>query len=269
MARRPLTALNTVFRKASSRSRVLPSFLVLGAQKAGTTSFFELLKQHPSIRAPRLKEVNFFDKDWSKGLDHYRSVFPRESEMVDGTGGSAVTFDNTPSYLYHPRVPRRVKETLPDARFVVLLRNPTDRAYSHYLHATSLGRESLSFEEALAAEGSPNRSDGRTPVELWAPTQNLAYVARGRYIDQLERWWSEFPREQMLLLKSEEFFADPVAVLRQVTDFLDLDPFVPADVRARNQSGGPEMSVAVRAELDARFEADNRRLLEATGIDFT
>ena len=106
-------------------------------------------------------------------------------------------------------------------------------------------------------------------MELWAPTQNLAYVARGRYIDQLERWWSEFPREQMLLLKSEEFFADPVAVLRQVTDFLDLDPFVPADVRARNQSGGPEMSVAVRAELDARFEADNRRLLEATGIDFT
>lgn len=269
MARRRLAALNTAFRRASSRSRVLPSFLVLGAQKAGTTSFFELLKQHPSIRAPRLKEVNFFDKDWSKGLDHYRSVFPRESEMRNGSGSTVITFDNTPSYLYHPRVPRRVKQTLPDARLVVLLRDPTDRAYSHYLHATALGRETLSFQDALAAEGTAERSDGRTPVELWAPTQNLAYVARGRYIDHLERWWAEFPREQMLLLKSEELFADPVGEMRKVTDFLDIEPFVPTDIAPRNQSRGPELSPALRAELDAQFEADNRRLLEATGIDFT
>lgn len=262
--RRRRAALNARFRRLSSGGRVLPSFLVLGAQKAGTTSLFELLSQHPQVRPPRLKEVNFFDKDWSKGLDHYRSVFPRRSEMSDADR----TFDNTPSYLYQPRVPKRVHEVLPDARFVVLLRNPTDRAYSHYLHATALGREHLSFEAALAAEGQPPRADDREPVDLWAAAQNLAYVARGRYIDHLERWWAQFPRERFLLLKSEDFFADPVATLAAVTDFVGLQRFVPADVSARNQSSGPALDPATRASLDEGFADDNARLAAATGITF-
>jgi hypothetical protein len=261
--RRRLAALNTTFRRLSSGSRVLPSFLVLGAQKAGTTSLFELLAQHPQVQPPRLKEVNFFDKDWSKGLDHYRSVFPRNSEMSDVDR----TFDNTPSYLYQPRVPKRVLEVVPDARFVVLLRNPTDRAYSHYLHAKALGRETLSFEEGLAAEGHPPRADDRQPVDLWAAAQNLAYVARGRYIDQLERWWAHFPRDRFLLLKSEDFFADPVAALDEIAVFVGLERFVPADVTPRNQSRGPALDPAIRASLDERFAHDNARLLAATGID--
>jgi hypothetical protein len=174
----------------------------------------------------------------------------------------------TPSYIYQPRVPKRVKETLPDARLIVLLRNPTDRAYSHYLHARSLGREHLPFDEALATEGQPSRSDGRTPPKVWAATQNLAYVARGRYIDQLERWWKLFPRDQFLLLKSEEFFRDPITTMRVVTDFIGVDAFVPRDVKARNQSHGPPLDASLRAQLDDRFAADNRRLLAATGIDF-
>lgn len=271
-ARTRLGALNTAFRKASSRGRVLPAFLVLGAQKAGTTSLFEILGQHPAVIPPRLKEVNFFDKDWSKGLDHYRATFPREAEIkaLERAGHApAMTFDNTPSYLYHPRVPKRVRETLPDARFVALLRNPTDRAYSHYLHAVALGREALSFEEALDAEGQPERTDDRTPPELWAAAQNLAYVARGRYLEQLERWWAHFPPDRFLLVMSEDFFADPVGVVGRIVEFVGLGPFVPGDVRARNQSSGPDLDPELRARLDETFAEDNRRLLDATGIDFT
>jgi hypothetical protein len=113
MARRRLAALNTAFRRASARGRVLPSFLVLGAQKAGTTSFFELIGQHPDVRAPRLKEVNFFDKDWSKGLEYYRSVFPRGAEMRAEGNQIAVTFDNTPAVNGQVSVPGGGHEKYP------------------------------------------------------------------------------------------------------------------------------------------------------------
>jgi hypothetical protein len=252
---------------------VLPSFLVLGAQKAGTTTLWSLLHEHPGVVGPRFKEVNFFDKGWSRGLDHYRAVFPLREQLLVARRrqhGPAMTFDSTPSYIYHPRVPGRVKQTLPDAKFIALLRDPTDRAYSHYLHARALGRENLPFEEALVeeAEGRRDGSDDRQPRELWAATKGLPYVARGRYIDQLERWWAEFPREQFLLLKSEDFFADPVATMSVITSFLGLVAYSPRDTTAKNQSEGPPLSPALRAQLDATFADDNRRLFDATGIDF-
>lgn len=271
--RRRLAALNTSIRNASARHRVLPSFLVLGAQKAGTTSLWSLLHEHPAILGPRFKEVNYFDKGWTQGLDHYRAVFPLRAQMTVAArrgDGPAMTFDSTPSYIYHPRVPGRVKETLPDSKFIALLRDPTERAYSHYLHAVAIGRETLRFDEALAAEADGRRDgdDDRKPRELWAATKGLPYVARGRYIDQLERWWNEFPRERFLLIKSEDFFADPAATMSTITDFLGLEPHAPKDTAPKNQSGGPPLDPALRAELDAGFADDNRRLFDATGIDF-
>ena len=140
------------FGRATSRWRPLPDFLVLGAQKAGTTALYAYLRWHPGITGPSWKEVSFFDRHWWRGPAWYRGQFPLRS-------GTRLVGEASPSYLFHPLAPERVRALVPDARLVALVRDPVARAYSHYQHEVALGREPLSFEDALAAE--PERTRGR------------------------------------------------------------------------------------------------------------
>ena len=131
--------------RLTARWRELPDFLVIGAQKAGTTALYAYLRWHPSIAGPFWKEVSFFDRHWARGEAWYRGQFPlRSSGKLVG--------EASPSYVFHPLAPERVFSLVPDVKLVVLLREPGDRAYSQYQHAVALGRETLSFEDALAAE---------------------------------------------------------------------------------------------------------------------
>jgi hypothetical protein len=131
--------------RLTARWRELPDFLVIGAQKAGTTALYAYLRWHPSIAGPFWKEVSFFDRHWARGEAWYRGQFPlRSSGKVVG--------EASPSYVFHPLAPKRVFSLVPEVKLIVLLREPGDRAYSQYQHAVALGRETLSFEDALAAE---------------------------------------------------------------------------------------------------------------------
>ena len=133
--------------RATSFGRPLPDFLILGAQKAGTTALYSYLRKHPSIIGPSWKEVSYFDRHYARGPAWYRGNFPNKLRTRGALVGEA-----SPSYLFHPLGPRRVRELVPEARLVALLRDPVDRALSHYNHERALGREPLSFEDALAAE---------------------------------------------------------------------------------------------------------------------
>jgi Sulfotransferase domain len=246
--------------------RLLPGFLIVGAQKAGTTSLHAYLSEHPSVLSPATKEVHFFDHDFHRGLSWYRAHFER-STRPGRLGG-----ESTPYYLFHPLVPGRVAEALPDCRLIVVLRNPVDRAFSHHNHERALGFEDLDFERAIAAEpgrlaGEEERlaADGR--YRSFAH-QHHSYLGRGRYAEQLERWLERFDRDRLLVLSAEDLFAEPARIVSEAQEFLGLAPVAAADLSARNARAYAPIADDLRARLREEFEPHNRRLYEMVGRDF-
>ena len=248
--------------RATSRWRPLPDFLVIGAQKAGTTALYAYLRWHPGITGPSWKEVSFFDRHWWRGEAWYRGHFPlRAAQRLVG--------EASPSYLFHPLAPERARSLVPDARLIALLRNPVDRAYSQYQHEVALGREPLSFEDALAAEEERTRgqverlvADPRAFSRAW---WDHTYVARGLYAEQLERWLALFPREQLLVVTTEELGERPAETYARVLRFLGVAPHDLAEYpRVFDRDYAP-MRPETRALLEATFAEPNRRLEELVG----
>jgi hypothetical protein len=265
-ARRVVRNAVWTYGKATAKIRPLPDFLILGAQKAGTTALYAYLRRHPKITGPSWKEVSYFDRHYARGSDWYRGNFPNLLRTRRELVGEA-----SPSYLFHPLAPQRVKELVPDARLVVLVRNPIDRALSHYHHELALGRESLSFEDALAAEerrleGEEDRlrADPRYfSSEWWSHT----YKARGRYVEQLERWLQVFPREQLLILPSEDLLGEPERAHAEVLQFLGVPAHRLDSYPRVFERQYAEMKPETRAELADYFAEPNRRLYELLGRD--
>ena len=262
-ARKVLRGGYRAYGSATAGLRPLPDFLILGAQKAGTTALYAYLRWHPEITGPSFKEVSFFDRHYAKGERWYRAHMPVRRRSLVG--------EASPSYLFHPLAPERVAGMLPGARLIALLRNPVDRAFSHYQHEVALGREPLSFEDAVDRED--ERMQGELERMLRDPSYfslawwNYTYIARGRYAEQLERWFAAFPREQLLVLFTEQLSADTAATYRRVLDFLG--------VTARDLETYPrifdrdyaDMNPGTRARLHKEFENPNRRLASLLGRD--
>lgn len=268
----------TVFqwRLWTSRRRVLPAFVIGGVQKGGTTPFFHNLVRHPQIVAPYKKEVHFFNRHYHEGIGWYRAHFPTAralAQRAQQTGRPAYAFEATPDYLFDPRAPQRIGDTLLDARFLLFLRNPVDRAYSHYHMMVARGYEPLPFAEAVRAEEERLQHEW-LKIEtdehfLSHPLRLHSYLARGRYAEQLERWFAAIPREHTLIVSSEEARRDPGAVFRLVTDHLGIDPIALPEVPAKRQNARAydPMEPAVRAELEAYFRPHNQALYKLLGRD--
>jgi sulfotransferase family protein len=273
------------FRQATRNRRILPSVLIIGAQRAGTTSLFELLRDHPDFCAPRSaygsiqwpKELHFFDENFDRGLDWYRAFFPLGSTRARrrARGSDLVGGEATPTYLFHPAVPARVAATLPAVRLVAVLRDPVQRAFSQYQRARSTGRETLSFEEAIERE--PQRIAG---VEEWLSAhaasegarhpnylhyRRRAYVSRGYYADQLARWLEHFPREQLLVLRAEDLFARTQETFSEVLRFARLGDSPPTSLEPHNRRSYAPMRPETRQLLEALYAAPNARLAELLG----
>jgi Sulfotransferase domain len=255
-ARKALRGGYRAYGRATAGLRPLPDFLILGAQKAGTTALYAYLRWHPEITGPSFKEVSFFDRHYAHGERWYRAHMPARRQSLVG--------EASPSYLFHPLAPERVAGMLPDARLIALLRNPVDRAFSHYQHEVALGREPLSFEDAIDSEEERMRGEVermlREPSYFSHDWWNYTYVARGRYAEQLERWFARFPRERLLVLFTEELAADTAGTYRRVLDFLgagahDLESYPRIFEREYEQ-----MPPATRARLERLFEEPNRQL---------
>jgi hypothetical protein len=252
--------------RATARARPLPDFLILGAQKAGTTALYAYLRRHPGITGPSWKEVSYFDRHYARGEAWYRGNFPNLARARGKLVGEA-----SPSYLFHPLAPERVKALVPEARLIALVRNPADRAHSHYNHEVALGREPLPFEDALEAEeerlrGEEERlvADPRYFSRAW---WSHAYKARGRYADQLERWLAVFPREQLLIVPSDDLGSAPELTHARVLEFLGAAA-KPLDAypRVYERQYDP-MAPETRGRLASEFEEPNRRLYELLGRD--
>jgi hypothetical protein len=245
------------FGRLTARRRPLPDFLVIGAQKAGTTALYAYLRWHPGIAGPSWKEVSFFDRHWWRGEAWYRGQFPLRA-------GERLVGEASPSYLFHPLAPERARSLVPGAKLVALLRDPVDRAYSQYQHEVALGREPLSFEDALAAEderlvGEVERliADPRAFSRAW---WDYTYTARGRYAEQLERWLEAFPSEQLLVVRTEDLGERPAETYASILAFLGAEPHeLPDYPRVFDRDYEP-MRAETRAALAATFAEPNRRL---------
>jgi hypothetical protein len=262
------------FGTATSRFRGLPDFVILGAQRAGTTSLFRYLCQHPSVVGSSVKEVHYFDNNVPKGQAWYRSHFPTNAFMraTEARSGSpVVTGEASPYYLFHPAVPRRIAEELPQARFIVLLRDPVDRLVSHHRHELELGFESEPLERALELE--PRRLEGQEEFLLSDPAarsfahQHHSYLARGRYAEQLERWFGEIERERFLIVISERFFADPAGTFHEVERFLGLPPTDSIRFRQHNAVSYAPIGKDLRRKLRGAYAPYDDSLQTLLGDD--
>lgn len=265
MNRRPaVDTMRRAVRSTRAWARVmapgaLPDFLIIGGQRCGTTSLHHYLAAHPQVRAASGKEIQFFSIHYGRGERWYRGHFPAPM-------AGRQTFEASPYYLFHPRAAERAAATLPYARFIAVLRDPVERAYSHYLQTRSFGVEPLSFADALAVEhdrltwGLRAGPDSRA---AHAVLRRFSYAARGRYAEQLERWFRHVPRERIHVMRSEDFYADPATTYARLLEFLDLEPFLPprfAQHMRRVEQGGPPEDV--REALRAYFLPYNARLAE-------
>lgn len=229
----------------------LPNFLVLGAAKAGTSALYEYLRQHPAIfLSPTFKELRFFAYDGHP--PNYRGPGDIESNRqttsslqaygahFDAVRRETAIGEVSPVYLYSERAPACIRRYVPEAKLIVMLRHPVDRAYSHFLHLVRDGREPLrSFAQALAEEDARVRAN-------WEWSWHYRRV--GRYCDQLERYFGRFDRRQFQIFLYDDFEADPARVCRDLFRFLGVDDgFIPDTSRRYNESAIPRNPKLLRA----------------------
>lgn len=219
----------------------MPNFLIIGAQKAGTTSLYYYLRQHPQIYMSQEKEAHFFSyenedlnfRESSRNLtipitniENYRKLFQEvSSEIAIG--------EASPSYLYIPKAVERIQNYVPDAKLIAILRNPTDRAYSNFLHCVQDGREQLTdFEQALRVEKA-RISDN------WGAMWH--YVQKGFYYTQLKRFFDRFNPNQIRVYLYEDLQTSPINLVQDIFQFLGVDKeFVPDVSSKHNISGIPK-----------------------------
>jgi hypothetical protein len=255
-------------RRATYWARVRPTFLVIGAQRSGTTSLNDYLDEHPSVHCAAVKEVQYFHCYHEKGERWYRSRFPWPSADLARrrTGSTSRRSERTsPDYIFDPRAPARVHAFDARMRLIVVLRDPVERAYSHWRMEQRRGRELLSFEQAL------DREEAELPGELAllletsgyhdAPFRT-SYVARGRYAEQLERWLELFPREQLLVLTSDDLFVQPKDTMARIADFLGVPAWQAENYRVRGAQGRRRWRRKRRDRLAQMFAEPNRQLEE-------
>lgn len=245
----------------------LPDFLGLGAQKAGTTTLHRLLRNHPGVFVPAGKEVHYFSLHSRRPLRWYASRFA-------AAGPGRRSGDITPYYLFHPEAPTRIAAAVPHARLVVLVRDPVERALSGYFHAVRHDMEPLAIEAAFDAEEERLRDadrvlaspGGRHSSHWWH-----AYVARSRYEAQLARYLDLFPRDRMLIARSEDLFADPHPTWTRIQEFLGLQVVPPPATLPRANAGAGEAATVppgLRARLRTRLESTYVAMRRDFGIEW-
>ncbi len=270
--------LTRTYALATVSQRTLPDFLVIGTKRGGTTSLFNYLMMHPSVllglfpQSRAKKSSDYFFKQMHQGDTWYRSHFHTKAYRAlkaRRLGYAPVAGEASPYYMWDPRIAASAHRVNPALKAVALVRDPVERAWSHYQERTANGVEPLSFEDALAAE------DERTAGELDRMAADASYYStahdwytyrsRGIYLHQLQNWRSVFGEDQLLVLRSEDMYGDVQGVFDQISTFLGI-PAVPLPTTRTFGAGRRStMPEGARAQLETFYAPHNAALEEYLG----
>lgn len=252
---------------ATAAARMRPDFLIVGAQRCGTTSLFKALAQHPAVAPPFLRKgVHYFDVDYQRGMSWYLGRFPvRATSSLARIGKPGpLTGESSPFYSFHPLAAERIAQDLPDVRLIMLLRDPVERAYSAHSHESARGFETESFERALELE--PERLAGERERMLAEPgyvsfhLQHHGYLSRGHYVEQVRRIQGLVGADRLLVLDSEDFFEQPEVAFREVLEYIGLPWFDGIHFEQHNARRRSPMDEGLRRELNAHFDDSDKAL---------
>lgn len=256
--------------------RPAPDFVIVGAQRCGTTSLFRALAQHQSMlpNVIKAKGIHYFDTSYHQKPSWYFAHFPSQDEReahAAKTGAATVAGEASPYYMYHPAGAERMAQLIPDTKLIVLLRNPVKRAISHHLHMVWEGHEKeTDIDKALDLEAS--RLAG-IEEQLLAdkslvsrPHQHYSYMARGHYAAQLEKLFAHFDRKNILVMATETLIADTKTNLATIQSFIGLEPDPSIDLEKRNASSKFEPKPETLERLNDEFAESNKMLGEMTGL---
>jgi len=230
----------------------VPNFLIIGQGKCGTTSLYHYLTQHPQILPALIKELNFWDNksNFARGLDWYLANF-----IPIYKGQKFITGEASPTYLYFSE-PQQIFQVFPEMKLIILLRNPIDRTISAYHMFVRQGRENRPLKKAIFSELKTITQQRQVKFN------HLSYLRRAMYIYEISRWMKIFPKEQFLILKSEDFFATPGSITKQVFQFLGVEPYQLQDYPKQNSGNYPPISQSMRRILSDYFRPYNQQLEE-------
>ncbi len=241
-----------------------PNFIIIGAQKSGTTSLENYIAQHPQVIPAIKKETHFWYRDFDKGINWYLAHFPPIPKSENFITGEA-----TPNYLENYQSAERIYNVFPEVKLLVILRNPVDRTFSQYNHWIRLNWEERSFETAINSELEILRKNPEKPQgdkNYWQQPGN--YIGRGIYVEFLKKWLAVFPREQILILKGENLYQKPVETMKEVFQFLGLPEHQLPEYRKLNPGNYSPINDKIRHKLSEYFQPHNQRLEDFLGMEF-
>lgn len=257
----------------TSDLRMVPTFVLAGAQRAGTTSLYRALMSHPLIYSAAFhKGVNYFDVNYDRGMRWYRGRFPMRATATARslrTPGTPITFDASGYYMFHPLAAARMAEDLPEVKVITMLRDPIERAHSAHKHELARGFETEPFERAIELEDS--RLTGeiermRAEPGYYSFThRHHAYLRRGQYAEQLLRLRDHLSRDQILMVESENFFQTPEQEYTRILDFLGLPHVMPDRFDRYNGRVRAPMDESMRLHLQDHFAPHDDALAELLG----
>jgi hypothetical protein len=267
-ARRAAHSVSVSTGRLTHRARMLPGFLIVGAQRGGTTSMYRTLDAHPAIlKAVLHKGVHYFDTGYDHSLGWYQGHFPLRARAAlarRATGDVPLTFESSPYYMFHPLAAERISRDLPEVKLLVLVRDPVERAYSAHAHELARGYETEPFERALELEDQRLAGEAERivsqPGYLSHSHQHHAYLTRGLYADQLERLAQFVGRDRVHVVDSGRFFTDPEPVYDGVLEFLGLRRHGYPVFERHNARPRSPMPETLRATLNEHFLAADERL---------
>jgi len=252
--------------------RVTPDYLIIGTKRGGTTSLARWLTQHKQIgslfpKKETRKGAYYFDVNYERGLSWYKSFFPTKFAHTlkeKKAGHNILLGDATPYYLYHPHAPSRANDLIPNAKAIALLRNPVERAFSHWVERTRQKVETLPFEEAIKEEA--ERLNGEEQKMLSDPSyhsfthQHFSYIDQGKYFEPIQRWMKYYDDKQLLVIRSEDLYDNPKETYSEVLNFLEIEAHEPKEFSAWNKKSKPALEPKIREHLVKEFSLDIQNL---------
>lgn len=237
-------------------SNYCPDFIIIGAMKSATSAIYEYLMQHPLVARRMPKELHFFTLNYDKGLEWYSSQF------AQGKKQKLLVGEASPGYFPSATAPNLIYQLFPDVKIILSLRNPSDRAISHYYHQFNRVKDEIrAIETAFSPQEIAN-------VNLPPYSQTSSYIQLGKYLHQLQKWLNIFPRKQVLILNYHDLEISTNAVMDQVFDFLNLPEYSLQNPHKIYANQYPKVSLDIKSRLNQYFVPYNQELNDFIGINF-